>query len=228
MIRLGTFVTALAILLTLCGSAMSVPDELIAERLMKQFDLDTACYEIEILTNRIKTDLTDSVVLTMRPLTQAEPLGLFSLIAEIERNGNLVERAQIKTRIKKYANVLVAADRIKRHDLLDRNKLELKKMDVTSLRELPINTFQQVEGYRSKRNLQKGTVITSGRIEPVPDIEVGREVAIIFDNGLCRITVPGRSMEAGSRGENIKIKNKSSGKVIVARVLDDSSVTVDM
>lgn len=219
--------TALAIIV-LTGSAWSVSDEKIAAEMYEQFDLDTSVYRIEVLSNQTKTALDESLSMTIHPITLGEPLGLFSFIAEIDRNGNLVERAQVKIRIRKFADVLVTTDRIKRHDEIEEAKCEIKRMDVTSLREQPIASFQQVEGYRSKRNLQKGTVITSGQIEPVPDIEVGREVSIVYDSGLCRITVPGRSMESGSKGDIIKIKNKSSGRIIVARVIDGSSVAVQM
>jgi flagella basal body P-ring formation protein FlgA len=101
-------------------------------------------------------------------------------------------------------------------------------MEVTSLREQPVISFEQLRGYRSKRNLRKGVIITLRSIEQVPDIDVGREVSIIFDDGFCKITALGRAMHDGFVGKSIKIKSRSSGKIILAKVLDSKSVLVEI
>ena len=64
-------------------------------------------------------------------------------------------------------------------------------------------------------------------LERIPDIERGRDVAIVYIEGMCRISADGRTMQSGQAGDYIKVKNKTSGKIILARVVDATAVAVD-
>ncbi|UCC43445.1 MAG: flagellar basal body P-ring formation protein FlgA [Candidatus Zixiibacteriota bacterium] len=209
------------------GYAATV-NELVVGYLMEEYDLDPSQYQIEVLNDPVLPDITEQRSLRLRLLTHGEPLGRLTLLGEMEENGNLIGRAQIRVRVSKYSSVLVSKGRIRRNQLLNAEDFELKRMDVTSLREQPICSIDRVEGLRSKRNLRRGTILTSGAVEPVPDIEVGREVTIIFDDGMCCITVPGRPLQSGCIGDLVKVKNKSSGKIVTARVVDGSTVAVQL
>ena len=46
-------------------------------------------------------------------------------------------------------------------------------------------------------------------------------------DGLCRITSAGVSLQSGMAGDYVKVKNKGSGKIILARVVDGAAVAVD-
>ena len=41
------------------------------------------------------------------------------------------------------------------------------------------------------------------------------------------ITIPGKALQAGVAGDYIKIRNETSGKIIIARVVNTSSVAID-
>ncbi len=100
-------------------------------------------------------------------------------------------------------------------------------MEVTSLRTQPVRSFEELEGIRAKRNLKKGDVLLITSIESVPDIEVGDEVTITFNDGLCAITAPGTSLQTGSAGEQVRVRNEASGKIIYARIVDRKFVSVE-
>ena len=87
--------------------------------------------------------------------------------------------------------------------------------------------MEEIEGYRTKRNLRRGTILTTAAIEPIPDIEAGRELSIVYIGGLCRITTAGVALQSGMAGDYVKVKNKGSGKIILARVVDGTAVAVD-
>jgi len=127
----------------------------------------------------------------------------------------------------RYESVLVLTDRIRRHETLGPEKFALKEMDVTSLREKPITSATSLADMRTRRNLRRGDILTSGDIEPIPDIESGRDVTIVYSSGLCRITTEGRTLQSGMAGEYVKVKNKSSCKIIIARVVNGTAVAVD-
>jgi len=202
-------------------------DQALLDKVREQFRLDGEAYEIDILSNRLKTRIVSPVDLSLRPMTQQEPLGLFSLQVEIVHDGVIIERGQVRLRIKKFAEVLVAADKIQRHQILDESQFELKRTEVTSLREQPVVSFAELTGYRAKRNLRLGSILTTGALEPVPDIDVGGEVTIVFSDAWGSITVPGQVLETGRIGDRVRVKNCASGKIVEATVISDKSVEVN-
>jgi flagella basal body P-ring formation protein FlgA len=215
-------------LIFLAQSAFAVEtNEALLQMVREQFRLDVDTYEIDILSNRLKTRMVNPVDLSIRPLTQQEPLGLFSLQVEITRDGAVIERGQVRLRIKKFADVLVATDKIEHHQSLSEQQFELKRTDVTSLREQPVISFAELTGHRAKRNLRMGSILTSGALEPVPDIDVGGEVTIVFSDSWGTITVPGQVMETGRIGDRVRVKNLASGKIVLATVTSDKSVEVN-
>ena len=88
-------------------------------------------------------------------------------------------------------------------------------MDVTNMVEQPVTLIEDVVGLRTKRNLRRGDILTFKSVELIPD-------------GVCRISATGVVMQEGMAGDYIKVKNKSSGKMVIARVVDAGAVAVDL
>lgn len=205
----------------------STTDEAIIEKMMTMYQLDSASYEIELLSQPIRSaDLTVDQI-EIRPLSQKDPLGLFTVIAKVMKEDDVFEQGQVRMKIKKYADVAVAIDRISRYDSFTEDNTAVRRMEVTNLYEKPVGSLDELNGTRAARNVSKGNVLTTGAIEIVPVIERGREIKIVFDNGVCNITAVGIAMENGMAGDYVKVKNQASGKIIVARVVDQTAVAID-
>ncbi|MCK4605880.1 MAG: flagellar basal body P-ring formation protein FlgA [candidate division Zixibacteria bacterium] len=209
------------------ASYAATTDEAIADKMSAMFDLDPDHYRIELLSNPLKTADVSVDQIALRPLSQKDPLGLYSAMASVTVDGKVLESGQVRMRIRKYESVLVLTDRIVRHEALGPDKLTLKEMDVTTLREKPMTSATSLSDMRARRNLRRGDILTSGDIEPIPDLESGRDVTIVYSSGMCRITAEGRTLQSGAAGEYVKVKNKTSGKIIIARVVDGTAVAVD-
>jgi flagella basal body P-ring formation protein FlgA len=220
--------TATLTVFALLATVSATPsDQAIIEKMMAMYNLDPASYGIEIVSNPLQTIEVSPGDLTVIPLTQKEPLGLFTALVKITENGAVIESGQVRMKIMRFADVVVLTDKISSREPLTENKLSLKRMEITSLHEMPLQSTAGVEKYRAKRNLAPGTILTTAAIEPIPDVEPGREVSIVYVDGLCRITAAGVTLQSGRAGEYVKVKNKASNKVIVARVVDETAVAVD-
>ena len=184
-------------------------------------------YEIEITANQLKTRWVDPADLSLKSLSRKEPLGPFTVLVEITSEGALIEKGQVRLRVKRFAKVLVATDKIGRHDILTEQQFELRRIDVTSLREQPVSSMAGIVGQRSKRNLRLGSILTNAAMEPVPDIDVGGEVTIVFTDTWGSVTAPGRSLQSGWIGGKLRVKNLASGKVINAQVISQKRVEVN-
>lgn len=226
--RVIELILAAVLVLSLSVMAGTVErDQTLAQRLIMEHGLDTARYEVMVdYCNLEREDFTIDQ-LQFRSLTRGEPLGTFSVNAMVTDSGDIVESGRVRFNIRKFADVLVLADRVRRAELLTAEHFKTSRMDVTNLRERPILSFEEISGYRARRNLVRGSIVTSGDVEPVPDLESGREVTIVYNDGLCQITAPGVAMGTGSAGDYIKVRNTTSGKVLVARVVDATAVAID-
>jgi flagella basal body P-ring formation protein FlgA len=202
-------------------------DRVLIEKLVGDFGLDTLWYEVAVDYCNLKTDDFAADHLQLRALTRGEPLGTFSVTATVTDGVRVIESGRVRFGVRKYAEVLVLADRVGRAELLTESHVRTARMDVTNLRERPVALFDEIDGYRARRNLSRGSIVTTGDVEPVPDVESGREVTIVYNDGRCQISTPGIAMGTGSAGDYIKVRNSTSGKVLVARVVDGTAVAID-
>ncbi len=220
------FELLLVLLLTSQVSWAIDPDEAIRQMAVRTFALDTAVNRVEVLSSQIKASDVALTELSLRPISQKDPLGLFTVVATVTRDGRILECGQVSLRIHKFAEVLVAQTSLRRHDLPSETQFSLQRMDITSLLEQPVSAFETIEGLRMRRNLAKGQILTTSAVEPVPDIEVGREVSIQCSNDLFTIATAGTAQQSGRVGDVIRVKNRTSGKLVQARILDNSTVAI--
>jgi len=226
----ATYIIGLALLFVISGiSAASAEDtnEAIVQLVRDTYGLDPEHYDIEVNSNQLKSRVVLPDDLSLKAFSTREPLGPFTVDVTITHQGEVVERGTVRLRISKFDEVMVAVDRIGRHELLAAGQFEVKRMDVTSLREQPVTSPDQIDEQRSRRNLRRGTILTTGALEPVPDIEVGGEVTIICESTWGIITAPGKALQDGWSGDRIRIKNLASNKIVEAEVTADGRVRVD-
>ncbi|MBU0983995.1 MAG: flagellar basal body P-ring formation chaperone FlgA [candidate division Zixibacteria bacterium] len=217
----------LTLLLLAVGAGAEETGRALIDKVMLAYNLNPDYYTIEILSNQLKTRLVHPDDLDFKALTMKDPVGSFTIRATVTDDGEEIDRGQVHLCIHKYDSVLVIGDRIKRHQQLTDCTFERTRVEVTSLRTQPVRTPDELIGQRARRNLNKGDVLLVTAMESVPDIEVGNEVTITYDDGLCIISAPGTSLQSASVGESVRVRNEASGKIITARVVDGKSVSVD-
>lgn len=210
------------------GSDIENRNQYISDYLFDEFNLDPEFYEMEVLSNKIKTKHLSDYELVITPLTQKEPLGLYSVLVKIYKGDKHIETAQIRTRIKRYAIVVTAIDKISRNDEITNEMINIQRMEVTNLKEKAVTNVDEILGMRAKRNISKNKIITTGSVDTFPDVVRGKEVAIVYNEGSFKISTIGQVLQDGRTGDYIKVKNKSSGKIIIARVVDGRSVAIGL
>lgn len=223
-----TFLSTLTIFLLICtlqSHAVTTEDAII-EKMYVDYQLDTLDYEIEILTSRIKLKELQTEELSIKALTHKEPLGLFTVMVTILKNDEKVESSQVRMRIKKFETVLITTDRLKRHAELTASNTSVERVEVTNLRNKPFLSVEETIGYRLIGAVKKDIPLTSNMLQKIPDIASGRETTIVYLGSVFKITAEGVALQSGSEGDFIRVKNKTSKKIIIARVIDSDHVAV--
>ena len=219
----------IGLLLLSLGSAVLAEStrDIIVNKVYESFELDKSSYSIEILTDEIKSKNISSSQISVIPLYQTTPIGRFAIVLKVTRAEAKVEKETIRLYIRKYAEVLVVTERIKRFDNISPALVSIKRKDITTLREDPLISLNSITNMRASRNIAKNRILTKADIEIKPVVKSYSDVHIIYVSGLCRITAEGKALQDGQTGDLIRVKNKSSGKIVFARVVDKNLVQVD-
>jgi len=64
-------------------------------------------------------------------------------------------------------------------------------------------------------------------VEPVPVVERGRTVTLVYEGPALRLAVPAQILEDGGVGSRVRVRNLQSQRVVVARVVDSATVRVE-
>jgi len=198
------------------------------QRIVAFFDLDPDRTEVEIRRCRLTLAPDEYDSLAIVPLSKTEPRGLLAVEVTPYKDGEPLTTQQARIRIARFENVLVSSDHIKRHETITAEKFIIDRREITSFSDQPLTDPVAVLGLWSKRTINKNHILTASMVEKIPDITIGQEVAIVFSSGGLEVSGRGTAVESGYIGDQIKIKNRQSRKIIVGTIADGQSVSVSM
>jgi flagella basal body P-ring formation protein FlgA len=87
-------------------------------------------------------------------------------------------------------------------------------------------TEQQLDGRVAKRTLLPGRYIPASAIREAWLVERGASVQVYFVAGQLRISTTAVTLESGSAGDLVKVRNIDSGKVLSGTVMADGTIRV--
>lgn len=186
----------------------------------------SADFEAEI------TPLDSQLKLTPCP----EPVEIFNASDSIKpgRNTigvrcNAVSKWSIYTSavIKIYQSVLVLTQPLQRGDTVTRQHVTLERKDVSSLRGDYVSQIAQIENKQAVRPLAAGAILSMRNIAEPKLIKRGDKITISSVRSDFAIRMNGLAMADGIKGQVIRIKNESSGRIISATVIEAGLVSVD-
>lgn len=119
-----------------------------------------------------------------------------------------------------YLPVIVASTPLERGQVIDADSIAIKKMNISSTRGDYQTQPDKIIGMAVKRRIRDRQPISLSQLESPLLVERGQRVLMIAgQNGVEARTV-GEAMKKGRKGEIIKVKNESSGRVVSAVVAD--------
>ena len=121
----------------------------------------------------------------------------------------------ISTRIKKMIEVLTATALISKGSVLTRENSNIVLKDQATIRGDVIDSGAGIWGAKAKRSISKGTAVTNRNICLVCK---GESVTIIAMSDSFTIRTAGKALESGAIGEQVRVKNKRSGRTVEAKV----------
>jgi len=152
--------------------------------------------------------------------------GQVSLRMAVVMEGKARGRITLSAWIDRFEAVLCAARYLHRGTILTSADLKMQQMNVSKSPANLVMDMQAAIGKQLKRNIKPGEIIRHNMISVPPLIRKGDKVKLIAQNGSLRIVTLGIAKSSGGAGDQIRIENITSKKIVVGRVKTYSTVEV--
>lgn len=150
------------------------------------------------------------------------------LNVQVSCNAGLGWNLYVPVDIAVYTPVVATSGPLPRGATLTAADIQLVETDVTRLNGQYLTRPQDAVGLSLKRQLAAATPITGEVLAQPVLVKRGEAVTITAASGGLSVKMPGIAMSDGRRGEQIRVKNGNSARVIDAQVTDVGQVTVSM
>lgn len=116
---------------------------------------------------------------------------------------------------------------ISRGQTITRSNTDIGEVDLSSLRGHVFTKQNPPYGLIASRNLRINTFITDNLINQPTLVNKGDVILITANSGSIIVKMNGVALENGIKGQQIRVKNTSSGRIVYAKVVTDSEVLVN-
>lgn len=142
-------------------------------------------------------------------------------------DGRTVSNQSIRIELEALARVAVANATLRRGTMLGADNVSLRYQDISRL-EKPIFSLDEIVGKRLKRSVRLGEPLERHRVEFPPVVKRGDRVVIRAQSAGLLLTAAGEARQDGRSGETIRVRNSSSQKTILCRVVAPGQVKVEL
>jgi flagella basal body P-ring formation protein FlgA len=125
-----------------------------------------------------------------------------------------------------YVEVPVAARYIKFGEIIQSSDLNNLKVKLDTIKNSDINSTLEVVGMQAKKYIAAGSVIKKADVTNPPVIKNNDPVNIIYSSGAINLKTSGTALGAGAVGDMVKVKNGTSGIVLLGQIINKNTVQV--
>ena len=126
-----------------------------------------------------------------------------------------------------YKSVLVLKENIGRNTLISPNLVALERKATTKLSRGYFTDFSQLQGATSVRHLQAGVVLRPAQFISQKLIKKGDKVTIRAKSKSFIIQMSGHALSDGKLGEQIRVKNSRTKKIVEGTVIETGVISVN-
>ncbi len=141
-------------------------------------------------------------------------------------NGESCGQVTVSGWVDRYAQVVFTARPIDRDTILSKDDLCLKRINIAKAPDQLVFHIADAVGKRVRSSFQAGKCLQQHKLFEVPLVEKGDRVKLLVDAGPVKISTLGIAKTDGGAGDQIRVENVSSRKMVVGRVVDASTVEV--
>lgn len=129
-------------------------------------------------------------------------------------------------RYNSYIMAPIAAKYIKFADIIQSSDITTQKIKLESVRNGYATEEVEIVGMQAKKYIAVGKMFKLNEISSPAVIKNNDPVNIVYSSGAINLKTMGISMGIGAVGDMIKVKNSSSGAVLLGQIINKNTVQV--
>ena len=200
-------------------------EELLYERLIAEGADPNARVQLSNRSFRLDLPVGEEYLLGIEQMNYDESNGRFSAIL-IWGTGK-DERRRVSGRMERMNEVPVLSARLMKGDIIAEHDLDWVSMPQSRLARNAIIDPKRIIGMAAKRAIAPGKPISSNDIRRPLAVAKGDLVTMVLSTPAMRLTVQGKALQAGSKGDTIRITNTQTRTVVEATITGAGEARVD-
>lgn len=156
----------------------------------------------------------------------AQPIGRVTL--RVRCDSHAPWTIFVPSQVNLYRDVAVAVRSLSRNSIVQAADVQLAEREVSSLRQGYLVDLNNVIGQQVIRPVRPNQVIANHALKAAATINKGDEVVISARGRSMSVRMPGIALEEGAMGQQIRVRNIRSQRVIRGRVTAPGQVEVAM
>jgi flagella basal body P-ring formation protein FlgA len=181
------------------------------------------------------TGLVESIVLPQSQTAAIEIVSLnvtpdgdqFEAELAAPSKENPVKKITVKGRLERMIDVPVLTSTLQSGHIINANDLEMISMAVNKANEDVILKTEDLIGMTPRRMAAAGKPLKRVDIQAPQIVDRGELVTLIFSASGLSLTAQGKALQAGAKGDTIRVVNASSSKTIQGTITGTKEVTVE-
>ncbi|MDC3332605.1 flagellar basal body P-ring formation chaperone FlgA [bacterium] len=195
------------------------------ERVKREYsDASRYEYHIQSLDSRLK--MSDCAAPLDMNIKSSQSIGRVSVQVSCKEGKTWSIYVPIEVSV--YSQIVTTTTPLNRGTLIQASDLTLQERPINRIYGAYFNRIEDVIGYQTKRNLQADHPISSGHIEEPLMVKRGDAVVVEVNVGTLKVKSPGVALKDGRRGEQIRVRNNQSKRVVDAQITAPGRVEVMM
>jgi flagella basal body P-ring formation protein FlgA len=149
-----------------------------------------------------------------------------TVMVSISVNGQVITKVGLKFKVNLYRQVAVAASQVNAREIFTEDDLRYERMDTGQIAAGFFTDKNKILGLMARRLITPGMVITDSMVSKPVIVKRGNMVTLTAFIGNIEVIASGQAMQDGYENQLIRIKNVSSNKIVLGKVIDEDKVQV--
>lgn len=196
-------------------------DELKKNDLISQSDFEIVDIKISPQNNMAPEDNFELIVVNASLVSSN---GHAAMILNLFENGKKTKSIKVMGKINILKDVFCVAFNLSKDHIIAENDIIPCRINLSDIRDNPINDISGIIGKAVKYNIPAGKVISHRILKTPIIIKRGDKVVIVSKTDNMTIKTTGEAMQDGSEGSMIRVKNVATKRDITAKVIDSNTV----
>ncbi len=153
--------------------------------------------------------------------------GQVGITALVRVDGVEARKVRISGWVDVFDSVVCISRNLKRGEIIQEDDLYLSRKNISRLPSTILTEKGKAIGLMVKHQIRAETPLKEWMLVRAPIVKRGDVVTILAESGGLRVSVPGKILEKGYKGQLVRVQNTMSRKKIYAKVINDATVMVD-